>query len=107
MDYNTGDNTQAMSEQIVNITINRSVQEFTISVEPPAAKIFEITASRGNEPLFLAWKTLMYLEGEKRTGVDAGELHAESVTDDYLYKCIKGGEAGVAVWKKILLFQSL
>lgn len=96
-----------MSEQVVNITVNRTVQEVDIEVDQTGIQDVDINVLVDREPLFLAWKNVMFLEGEKRTGVDAGELHAESVTDDYLYKCVKGGEAGVAVWKKILLFQSL
>ena len=36
----------------------------------------------------------------KRTGIDAGVLNERSVTDDYEYICIQGGEVGVAIWKK-------
>jgi hypothetical protein len=45
--------------------------------------------------------------GEKVTGVHAGVLGTISITDDYMYLCVKEGEAGVAIWKKSLLFQSL
>lgn len=44
--------------------------------------------------------------GEKKTGVDAGKEFELSITDDYLYICVTPGEAGIAVWKKIVLFQT-
>lgn len=45
-------------------------------------------------------------EGEKKTGVDAGTLGQLSVTDDYLYICVKQGDSTTAVWKRIVLFQT-
>jgi hypothetical protein len=57
------------------------------------------------------WKNLIALPvfttGEKITGRDAGIYLSISITDDYLYVCVTGGEAGVAVWKKSLMFQSI
>lgn len=55
---------------------------------------------------FLDWKNDMFTTGEKITGRDAGLLDQESRTDDYIYKCVKGGDAGVAIWKKFVLFES-
>lgn len=37
---------------------------------------------------------------EKRTGIDAGILHERSVTNDYEYICVQGGNVGTAIWKK-------
>lgn len=47
-----------------------------------------------------------YSTGVKTTGVDAGELYDVSTTDDYMYVCVLGGIAGVAIWKKIILYQT-
>jgi hypothetical protein len=55
------------------------------------------------------------LTGAKITGVDAGTFGQESIVDDYLYKCVQAGAAetspgagdGTAIWKKIILFQSI
>ncbi len=58
------------------------------------------------DPLFTLWRGLFLLEGERHTGADPGMKGALSVADDYLYVCVTGGEAGVAVWKKALLFQT-
>ncbi len=58
------------------------------------------------DPLFGVWLSLFFQEGERLTGADPGMKGALSVTDDYLYVCVTGGEAGVAVWKKALLFQT-
>ena len=49
---------------------------------------------------------LLVLSGEKQTGIDAGIYPSISITDDYLYVCVTGGEAGVAIWKKSLLFHT-
>jgi hypothetical protein len=55
---------------------------------------------------FSDWKTLMFTEGDKITGRDAGLLGQQSRTDDFIYVCTKAGDAGVAVWKKFILFRS-
>jgi hypothetical protein len=44
--------------------------------------------------------------GTKQTGVDAGTLKEISIDDDYLYLCVVEGDAGVAVWKKTVLFNT-
>jgi hypothetical protein len=49
---------------------------------------------------------LLVLTGEKKTGVEAGVYPSISITDDYLYVCVTGGVAGVAIWKKSLMFQT-
>lgn len=43
----------------------------------------------------------------KQTGIDAGTLNEFSVTDDYVYVCVFEGIAGIAIWKKFILFQSI
>jgi hypothetical protein len=45
--------------------------------------------------------------GEKITGIDSGILGMRSFTDDYEYLCVQGGIAGVAIWKKKSLTQSI
>ena len=45
--------------------------------------------------------------GEKKTGVDSGYYRQISITDDYLFICVLEGEAGTAIWKKTILFQTL
>lgn len=44
--------------------------------------------------------------GEKKTGVDGGALHEMSIMDDYVYLCVTPGVAGVAIWKKFVLFNT-
>jgi hypothetical protein len=44
--------------------------------------------------------------GEKKTGVDSGYYRQISITDDYLFICVVEGEAGTAIWKKTILFQT-
>jgi len=46
------------------------------------------------------------MTGEKKTGVDAGVYGQTSIDDDYIYKCVKTGEVGEAVWKRSVLFQT-
>lgn len=41
--------------------------------------------------------------GEKFTGVSPGILNEIAVSDDFLYVCVVGGDAGTAVWKRIPL----
>lgn len=57
---------------------------------------------------------VMYIQGSifdigygiKQTGVDGGNEFQLSLTDDYLYICVTPGEVGVAIWKKVVLFQT-
>jgi len=44
--------------------------------------------------------------GPKQTGVDAGVFGEISLEDDYLNICVTPGIAGVAVWKKALIFNT-
>lgn len=41
--------------------------------------------------------------GTKKTGIDGGSLGQLYFDDDYLYVCVKSGEAPTAVWKKIAI----
>lgn len=77
------------------IYLELAIQE-TISINPIAAQ----------EPVFSMWETINFLSGEKKSGVHAGRLWQMSLSDDYLYVCVKAGEIGVAIWKKTLLFQT-
>jgi len=49
---------------------------------------------------------LRFSFGTKQTGVDGGTVGDVSVDDDYLYVCVVTGGAGVAVWKKSVLFKT-
>ncbi len=44
--------------------------------------------------------------GARSSAADAGETGDISVTDDYIYFCVRSGTAGNAVWKKTILFQT-
>ena len=46
------------------------------------------------------------LTGAKQTGADPGILNELSLTDDYLYICVKSGDENTAVWKKAILYQT-
>jgi hypothetical protein len=85
-------------EQVL-ITITEQVEEVNLSVcntvEQVHIDIGEIVGS------------MTFLSGVKLTGVDSGIFGDISITDDYLYICVTGGIAGVAIWKKSLLFQSI
>lgn len=50
---------------------------------------------------------VQFLEGDKYSSVDSGTLGQISITDDYLYVCVKTGTSGNAIWKKLPMFQSL
>ena len=95
-----------MSEQVINITVNHTVRQVNIGVLTPQPQVIEVVAMRGEEPLFLGWRSLVFLMGEKKTGVDAGTVQSISFTDDYVYFCVQGGDAGTAIWKKALLYQT-
>ena len=63
----------------------------------------------GIQDVELIPKTGAYISigyGEKKTGIDSGEEFELSLTDDYLYICVTPGEIGVAIWKKVVLFQT-
>jgi len=65
--------------------------------------------SLGGDQSFLNWKAI---EGVKQTGVDAGILGDISITDDYVYWCVKtgvtestiGAKDGTAIWKRFVGF---
>lgn len=44
--------------------------------------------------------------GPKSSQSDAGYFGQVSLEDDFLYICVKAGEAGSAVWKKTILFNT-
>ena len=92
-----------MSDQVVNITVNHTVRQVNVAINPAAQQIIDITAMRGEEPLFLAFRNATFLTGVKKTGVDAGVMPSFSFTDDYLYILVQGGAVGEAIWKKTLL----
>ena len=95
-----------MSDQNVNITVHHTVRQVNVEVTPAAPQVIDITAMRGEEPLFLTWKNATFLTGAKKTGVDPGVMPSFSFTDDYLHILVQGGAAGEAIWKKALLFQT-
>ena len=45
-------------------------------------------------------------EGEKYTEFDPGNFGEISLSDDYLFLCVKTGTAGNAIWKKTSLHQT-
>ena len=45
-------------------------------------------------------------EGAKSSSTDAGTFGDISITDDYIYFCVQTGEAGSAIWKKSVVFQT-
>lgn len=45
-------------------------------------------------------------EGEKATDTNSGTFGEMSLTDDYLFVCVKTGTAGSAIWKKSPLHQT-
>jgi hypothetical protein len=47
-----------------------------------------------------------YSEGDRYSSTDAGTINQISISDDYLYICVKTGTAGNAIWKKTPLFKS-
>lgn len=51
-------------------------------------------------------KAVTWSEGDKYSDTDAGALGQISITDDYMYFCVKSGTAGNAIWKKSPLFKS-
>jgi hypothetical protein len=71
------------------------------------------------EPLFMASEARLFESGDKAkldglslvgwgaksSATDPGALFEMSVTDDYLFVCVRAGEAGSAVWKRTILFK--
>ncbi len=45
-------------------------------------------------------------EGEKQSAIHAGKFGEMSLSDDYLFLCVKTGTAGNAIWKKTSLHQT-
>ena len=45
-------------------------------------------------------------EGAKASATDAGTFGQMSLTDDYLFVCVRTGEAGSAIWKKTSINQT-
>lgn len=109
-----------MSDQVINITVVKVAKEaVNIAVNKTVREVV-LTASLVNEPLFTSsaahgitsadiatWNSDIGGTGERITGIDGGVLNSLSIGNDYLYVCVQGGEAGVAIWKKMVLFQSV
>jgi hypothetical protein len=85
-------------EQVL-ITITEQVEEVNLSV---CNTVEQVNISVGD-----IIGSMTFLSGIKVTGIDSGTFGDISITDDYLYICVTGGIAGVAIWKKSLLFQSI
>ena len=85
-----------MDEVTINIT---EIPEVVIINVIEAESDVTINITEGESGIFTS--------GVKTTGIDAGVLGTISITDDYIYVCVTGGVAGVAIWKKSLLFQSI
>ena len=69
-------------------------------------EFWNLLAKKGNDS-----DTIEVATGAKQTGVDSGYLGQESITDDYLYKCVQAGTgisdgSGTSIWKKLLMFQT-
>jgi len=94
-----------MSEQIINITVNHTVKQVNIDVSPAAPVEIDITAMRGEEPLFLAWRNATFLTGAKQTGVDAGVWPSFSVTDDSCISSFRGAMPVLPSGKKRCYFK--
>ena len=45
-------------------------------------------------------------EGEKSSAIHAGTFGEMSLSDDYLFLCVKTGTAGNAIWKRTILHQT-
>ena len=45
-----------------------------------------------------------FMEGAKSSATDAGTISDISITDDYIYWCVKTGTAGNAIWKRAVVF---
>ncbi len=45
-------------------------------------------------------------EGEKHSATHAGKFGEMSLSDDYLFLCVKTGTAGNAIWKRTTLHQT-
>ena len=45
--------------------------------------------------------------GVKITGQDAGTFGHMSLTDDFVFLCVLSGDSSTAIWKKVVLFQSI
>jgi hypothetical protein len=100
-----------MSDEVVTIEVRQQVEQVAIVVTPTAPNLVAVTVTpagtgTGGEPQFNAWKEVTFLSGERETGIDSGICPSFAVTDDYLYVCVKSGDAGSAVWKKVLLFHT-
>lgn len=43
-------------------------------------------------------------QGERLTGIHPGAYGEMSLTDDYLFVCVRAGGPGLATWKRTVLF---
>jgi len=85
------------------ITVQQqTVQRVTTSQQTPITIVVRPTGPQGPPGPMTVFGTV-----DKRTGIDGGFFGEMSIMDDYLYVCVKAGGAGVAIWKKTLLFTTL
>ena len=71
-----------------------------------ATNLLQKMSFSGFKELILAAGGITTTSGAKQTGIDAGVQGQISITDDYGYFCVTGGPAGIAIWKKFILFQT-
>ncbi|MFZ4706293.1 MAG: hypothetical protein ACOYMF_09840 [Bacteroidales bacterium] len=102
----------------VAITVIESFEEITVAVSEAVAGLsaYQIAVQHGyggsEEDWLLslngdaAANPVVFGDGIRRTGEHAGKWKELSLDDDYLYICVYAGIAGVAIWKKTLLFQT-
>jgi hypothetical protein len=97
-------------ENLTQLSINITNQPYNVTVEiienslgTPSGgfegttqQLYEILLGMGN----------FITVGTKKTGINGGIYKQLSLDDDYLYVCVVGGDPGVAVWKKTVLFQT-
>ena len=85
-----------------------SLENFAVELSSYTVKHYYFNFGVTND-CFIEFKsdTMSFEDGARKTGRDAGIYKSISFDDDYTYYCVKGGIAGVAIWKKIAMTSTL
>jgi hypothetical protein len=79
-------------------------KDATLIVNQPDAKVYAVrTINSKRTVINIADSEMFIQDGDRYSSVHAGNYKDMSMSDDYMYICVKTGTAGNATWKRFPL----
>jgi len=92
------------------INVNQSlIYDRVITVSPEVSTYYYMYLAkqyRDQAEYYASLSMPVMKDGERITGVHAGIFKEMSLTDDYVYICVVGGDSNTAIWKRFILFKT-